>query len=161
MPSQHIDKIADGIFIGDVYSVINTIKKDTHNANVIISVLTEDEYEEYLISNKTLLPEMEWYRFVIDDDASENIQQHFYTVHRIIKKALNEGKQIIVHCAAGMSRSPTLVMAYMMIENRLTANEALEYIQTMRPTALPNTGFMQQLYSLEYTLKKSITYKNL
>ncbi len=96
-------------------------------------------------------PNIEWHRLVIDDNPNEPISKHFYTVHSIIRNALLNKKNVIVHCAAGMSRSPTLVLAYLMIENKWRFEEAYNHIKSKRPHISPNIGFIKQLKQLEYT----------
>jgi protein-tyrosine phosphatase len=98
-------------------------------------------------------PNIDWHRFVIDDDRDEKISQHFFTVHTIISEALNNNKNVIVHCAAGMSRSPTLVIAYLMIENRWSYEATYNYVRSRRGIVEPNIGFVKQLKALEYRLK--------
>ena len=150
--------IKDGIFIGNAYSVIGnyaTKEEDLLDAlhiKVVISALTEDEYEDYMIASEDF-PGITWHRLVIDDDQDERISEHFFTVYNIISKALSENKNVIVHCAAGMSRSPSLVIAYLMIENRWCYEEAYNYVKSRRPIVEPNIGFVKQLKALEYKLK--------
>lgn len=150
--------IKEGIFIGNAYSVIGNYATkesdllDVLNIKVVISALTEEEYEDYMIAREDF-PGIEWHRFVIDDDRDEKISLHFFTVYEIISKALSENKNVIVHCAAGMSRSPSLVIAYLMIENRWCYEEAYNYVKRRRPIVEPNIGFVKQLKALEYKLK--------
>jgi protein-tyrosine phosphatase len=150
--------INKGIFIGNAESVIgNYITKDSdileeRNIKVVISALTEEEYEDYMIAEQDF-PNMDWHRLVIDDDKDEKISQHFFDVHKIISEALSQNKNVIVHCAAGMSRSPTLVIAYLMIENRWSYEAAYGYVRSRRGIVEPNIGFAKQLKSLEYRLK--------
>ncbi len=146
--------IKNGIFIGNAHSVIGN--PSTHegdfleelNIKVVISALTEEEYEDYMIAKEDF-PNIDWYRFVIDDEPSERISKYFYEVNVIIGKALSENKNIIVHCAAGMSRSPTLVIAYLMIANHWRYEEAFAYVKRKRPFVEPNIGFIRQLKELE------------
>lgn len=155
--------IKDGIFIGNAYSVIGNYATreddllDVLQISVVISALTEEEYEDYMISREDF-PGITWHRFVIDDDQDEKISEHFFTVYKIISQALVDNKNIIVHCAAGMSRSPTLVIAYLMIENRWCYEEAFNFVKRRRPITEPNIGFVKQLKALEYKLK---SYKHL
>lgn len=150
--------IRNGIFIGSAYSVIGnyaTRDKDCleeFNIKVVISALTEEEYEDYMITQDDF-PDIEWHRFVIDDDKDEKISQHFFTVHGIISKALMENKNVIVHCAVGMSRSPSLVIAHLMIDNRWNYEEAFNCVKRKRSIVEPNIGFVKQLKGLEYRLK--------
>jgi protein-tyrosine phosphatase len=150
--------IKNGIFIGNVHSVIgNFATKDADilddmNIKVVISALTEEEYEDYMIAKEDF-PEIDWHRLVIDDDKDERISEHFFKVHTIISQALADNKNVIVHCAAGMSRSATLVLAYLMIENRWHYEEAYNFVKKRRPIIDPNIGFVKQLKALEYRLK--------
>ncbi|KAF4795844.1 Dual specificity protein phosphatase 15 [Turdus rufiventris] len=46
---------------------------------------------------------------------------------------------------AGISRSTTVVVAYVMVVTELSCQEVLDAIRTIRPVANPNPGFRQQL----------------
>lgn len=72
----------------------------------------------------------------------------------------------MVHCNAGISRSTTLVLAYIMTVEKKTVDEALAQIQVIRSgiyfkyfciflVAKPNIGFMSQLREFEKELKNS------
>jgi protein-tyrosine phosphatase len=50
-----------------------------------------------------------------------------------------------VHSVAGVSRSVTLCVAYLVKHNNMTANEAVEHIKTKRKCANPNSAFVSQL----------------
>ncbi len=151
--------INNGIFIGNVHSVIGSVKDqdilEERNIKVVISALTEEEYEDYMIAKEDF-PDCEWHRLVIDDDESEEISKYFFEVHKVISGAITNNKNVIVHCAAGMSRSPTLVIAYLMVENKWSYEEAFNYIKKKRPIVEPNIGFVKQLKDLENTLKKNL-----
>ena len=156
MPDYSI--IKNGIFIGNVHSVIGNYSTNDDdilseiNIKVVISALTEEEYEDYMIGEQDF-HNIEWIRLVIDDDKDEKISQYFFEVHNIINKALVENKNVIVHCAAGISRSSSLVIAYLMIENRWLYEEAYNYVKSKRSIINPNIGFVKQLKALEYRLK--------
>lgn len=156
MPDYSI--IKNGIFIGNVHSVIGNYSTNDDdilseiNIKVVISALTEEEYEDYMIGEQDF-HNIEWIRLVIDDDKDEKISQYFFEVHNIINKALAENKNVIVHCAAGISRSSSLVIAYLMIENRWSYEEAYNYVKSKRSIINPNIGFVKQLKALEYRLK--------
>lgn len=49
----------------------------------------------------------------IDDSPFENISQHFSTCIDFISKNIKYGN-VFVHCVAGVSRSATIVIAYVM-----------------------------------------------
>ena len=52
---------------------------------------------------------------------------------------------VLVHCRAGISRSATLVLAFLMKSRRWRMKRALEHLRACRPIVKPNEGFMEQL----------------
>lgn len=60
--------------------------------------------------------------------------------------------RILVHCAVGVSRSATLVLAYLMIYHRLTLVEAIKTVKDHRGI-IPNRGFLRQLVNLDNSLR--------
>jgi atypical dual specificity phosphatase len=66
---------------------------------------------------------------------------------------LNVNLQVVyVHCAAGRSRSATLVIAYMMKSRRMSLRDAIYAVRMARPMIKPNIGFFQQLCRYEKDL---------
>lgn len=88
----------------------------------------------------------------VEDSPSARLDRHFAVCSAFIAEAIAEGGVVLVHCAAGQSRSPAMVMAHLMIAERCTVAAALEYVRWRRPTVRPNAGFMTQLRSLEVRL---------
>ena len=75
------------------------------------------------------------------DMSSENIIKYFGECLQFI-----EGDdKILVHCAAGASRSATVVIAYIMWKKKMEFMDALQYVQKKRPIVWPNPGFKEQL----------------
>jgi atypical dual specificity phosphatase len=64
----------------------------------------------------------------------------------------NGDGQILVHCFAGISRSPTVVAAYLMKRKGMTLKAALGQIIRVRPQVSPNAGFLKQLKEMEMEL---------
>lgn len=67
---------------------------------------------------------------------------------------LSTGK-ILVHCAVGVSRSATLVLAYLMLYHRLTLVEAIKKVKDHRGI-IPNRGFLRQLLALDRRLRQGL-----
>ena len=59
-----------------------------------------------------------------------------------------------VHCVAGMSRSSSIVAAYLMKEFGMSAKQALFFTKKRRPIIRPNKGFLHQLIQYEDYLKQ-------
>lgn len=67
----------------------------------------------------------------------------------IIENIRLSNKRIYVHCNAGISRSATVVVAYVMFRLKMNLQDALNFVKHLRPTINPNVGFLQQLKTLE------------
>ena len=58
------------------------------------------------------------------------------------------GRKVFVHCDAGVSRSGSVVTAYIMATHNIPFEEALQYVQAKRPCVGPNDAFKEQLRAL-------------
>ncbi|KAJ1489034.1 protein-tyrosine phosphatase-like protein, partial [Baffinella frigidus] len=56
---------------------------------------------------------------------------------------------VLVHCYAGVSRSATAILAYMIDSFGLDVATALEHLRRSRPQANPNPGFRKQIREYE------------
>ncbi|EIN09578.1 phosphotyrosine protein, partial [Punctularia strigosozonata HHB-11173 SS5] len=83
----------------------------------------------------------------IDDIATEDILAHLAVTTAFIKDALAEGPntKVLVHCLMGMSRSATVVCAYLIATTEMVADEAVAFVKERRSIVQPNPGFMRQL----------------
>jgi len=73
----------------------------------------------------------------------ENLQQYFHSSIQFIKKAIEAGGSVFVHCYAGVSRSATIVIAYLMSEHNYEMYEAISFTKSKRTVVFPNPGFQQ------------------
>ncbi|XP_064031639.1 dual specificity protein phosphatase 26 isoform X1 [Pogoniulus pusillus] len=85
------------------------------------------------------------------DSPSFDMSPYFYPAADFIHQALHEGR-ILVHCAVGVSRSATLVLAYLMIRHRMPLVEAIKTVKDHRGI-IPNRGFLRQLVALDNALR--------
>lgn len=63
--------------------------------------------------------------------------------------ALKTGGIVVVHCAAGISRSATVVLAFLVAAYGMTLRQAFARVLAARPVVWPNAGFMQVLIHWE------------
>lgn len=79
------------------------------------------------------------------DAPQQNIIQYFDETYDFIHHILESGDKVLVHCVAGVSRSATIVTAYLMRLNDMRYKEALAMLKRVRPFVTPNQGFIDQL----------------
>uniref|UniRef100_A0A8C1BPS5 Dual specificity protein phosphatase n=1 Tax=Cyprinus carpio carpio TaxID=630221 RepID=A0A8C1BPS5_CYPCA len=96
---------------------------------------------------------IEYHGMEAPDSRHFHIAPFFYPTASFIHEALSQqrGGKVLVHCARGVSRSATLVLAYLMIYEKLTVAEAVDVVCAHR-NILPNAGFLQQLRQLDSNL---------
>jgi hypothetical protein len=56
---------------------------------------------------------------------------------------------VLLHCRGGVSRAPTLAIAFLMLVKNVSMDQAIEELQAQRPCIDPNTGFIRTLRLLE------------
>jgi len=90
----------------------------------------------------------------IDDAPNVDISAHFQACSAFIDDALNKNKtnKVLVHCFAGMSRSVTVVSAYLMQTMQMMAVPVLKMVKSKRTVANPNAGFLVQLIKYQKVL---------
>lgn len=137
-----MSEIQENLFIGSYHDAL----KEGEHFDIVISALSVSEYHMFEIEAPY---HVEWHKLILMDTEEEEIYSYFNQVDAIVRRGLREGKRILVHCAAGRSRSATLVIAHLMLENNWTRKEAIEYVSRKRLIIEPNDGFMNQLKSLE------------
>jgi hypothetical protein len=135
---DHYNMIDDFIAIGDCESSYN-------NFDIIINLFAEDngcELNEIKIeeqNNKII------YNVGLIDDP-ELKENALYLLATIIPKIIKEDKKILFHCYAGVSRSATFAIAYLIVKYELTVNKALQMVKSKRSMIEPNHGFMEALH---------------
>ncbi|KYO40586.1 dual specificity protein phosphatase 5 [Alligator mississippiensis] len=91
----------------------------------------------------------------VEDSHTADISSHFQEAIDFIDCVRRAGGKILVHCEAGISRSPTICMAYLMKMKKFRLEEAFDYIKQRRSLISPNFGFMGQLLQYESEILSS------
>ena len=95
------------------------------------------------------------HRWWLSDDKAERIDPFFFRALDIIERVRcqfqqsdstsSKGGKLLIHCYQGVSRSVSLIVAYIMWRDRLTYHDALDIVRRTRGIARPNIGFQCQL----------------
>uniref|UniRef100_A0A3B5M8Z3 Dual specificity phosphatase 22b n=1 Tax=Xiphophorus couchianus TaxID=32473 RepID=A0A3B5M8Z3_9TELE len=108
-----------------------------------------------------MLPEMTYLCLTATDMPSQDTQ-HFKESIMFMHECRLKGEGCLVHLA-GVSRSVTLVIAYIMTMTGLGWQDVLNAVRVVRPCANPNLGFQKQLQEFEDTQFREwfqMTYKD-
>ncbi|XP_011285611.2 dual specificity protein phosphatase 13 isoform X2 [Felis catus] len=148
---SHIDEVWPNLFLGDAYAARDKNKLTqlgiTHVVNVAAGKFQVDTGAKFYRG----MP-LEYYGIEADDNPFFDLSVYFLPVARYIRTALSVPKgRVLVHCAMGVSRSATVVLAFLMICENMTLVEAIQTVQAHRDIC-PNSGFLQQLQVLDNRL---------
>jgi len=88
---------------------------------------------------------------LIDADFSD-ISAHFEEAGQFIEDEIQNGGRVLVHCAAGISRSSSLVLAYLMKYRHYDLRKAFNLVKSSRRVVRPNNGFFQKLIDYERSI---------
>lgn len=82
---------------------------------------------------------------IVSDFSEADILKYMEEGTHIIHAVVAAGESILVHCQAGVSRSATMIAAYLIKYLGFSVSAAVDMVKTARPIANPNKGFMRQL----------------
>lgn len=80
------------------------------------------------------------------------IDRHFDQCIEFIAEGRATGTGVYVHCKFGVSRSATIVIAYVMQSMNMKFVDALAFVKKRRSCIEPNLGFKDQLRRFEKKL---------
>lgn len=81
----------------------------------------------------------------LQDSPSEDITSILYDVFDYFEDVREQRGRVFVHCCQGVSRSTSLVIAYLMWREGQSFDDAFQYVKAARGIADPNMGFACQL----------------
>ena len=87
-----------------------------------------------------------------EDKKDYNLMQHFEEAHQFIDEAILSGGRCLVHCSAGISRSATIVISYLMSRFNMSLYDAYNHVLFRRSRLMPNKSFISQLIQYEQEL---------
>uniref|UniRef100_S4RFX8 Protein-serine/threonine phosphatase n=1 Tax=Petromyzon marinus TaxID=7757 RepID=S4RFX8_PETMA len=98
------------------------------------------------------IPEGNFLRVPVHDSYCEKILPWLDCTANFIEGVRARGSRVLVHCLAGISRSATVAIAYVMRCKRLSSDDAYRFVKEKRPSISPNFNFLGQLLEYEREL---------
>ncbi|KAG5643619.1 hypothetical protein DXG03_000586 [Asterophora parasitica] len=89
------------------------------------------------------------YRIPILDQHTVDLKPHLEDACNHIDRALRSGKNVLVHCQQGISRSPAIVIAYLIRNHGMSYDSAFALCKRNRACVKPNSGFVTALREWE------------
>ncbi|XP_028852512.1 dual specificity protein phosphatase 26-like [Denticeps clupeoides] len=145
---SHADEVWPRLYIGDYDSAENRSQLSTHGFTHIVNCAHSSlrgGADFYKGMNITYLG------IAAHDSPTYDMSANFTSAADFIHKALASGGKVLVHCHVGVSRSATVVLAYLMLKQHMNLVEAITTVKEGRGI-IPNRGFLRQLIDLHVRL---------
>lgn len=139
-------RILPHLYLGCQRDVLN---KDLMQQNDIAFVLNASN----TCPKPDFIPESHFLRVPVNDSFCEKILPWLDRSVEFIEKAKTCNARVLVHCLAGISRSATIAIAYIMKRMNMSLDEAYRFVKEKRPTISPNFNFLGQLLDFEKKIK--------
>lgn len=95
-------------------------------------------------------------QYPLDDLPFSELAAHLPHTTAFLRAALMDpNARVLVHCVEGVSRSTSVVAAYLIAEFGWSTAQAIQYVKSRRRAAEPNFGFVQQLQEYAESLRRS------
>jgi protein-tyrosine phosphatase len=95
---------------------------------------------------------IKFHHFPISDGMAVDITSYFNPINTILNSVRESKERVLVHCQAGVSRSATVVIAYLLHSERTSLSSTLARVKAARKWIEPNWGFVYQLGEYEKTI---------
>ncbi|XP_006860868.1 PREDICTED: dual specificity protein phosphatase 8 [Chrysochloris asiatica] len=146
VPSVGLTRILPHLYLGSQKDVLN---KDLMTQNGISYVLNASNS----CPKPDFICESHFMRIPVNDNYCEKLLPWLDKSIEFIDKAKLSSCQVIVHCLAGISRSATIAIAYIMKTMGMSSDDAYRFVKDRRPSISPNFNFLGQLLEYERSLK--------
>jgi len=143
-PPTDISEIIPNLFLGNATAASNKKLLEKHQIEAILNMTdTPSQTTQGIV----------YLQLPIKDDGQSTIFPYFERSNKFICENLKAGKKVFIHCFMGISRSPAIVIAYLMMAFSMKYENALELVRTKRPCVDCKLNFVGDLQKFEKTLQ--------
>jgi protein phosphatase slingshot len=137
-----MNEITRNLYLGPMESAQTIDRPSNKNKWFVLSIM----------ENPPKLKHVKQLEINLSDHHLTNISQWFDLASEAILEHLKEGKKVLVHCRMGISRSASVMIAFLMRVNGWTVDQSTKYVEGKRAWINPNPGFRKQLQIYEVYL---------
>lgn len=141
-PGRTASEIVDGIWLGDAGDAMDIDTLNEHGIDSIINCA-----EKHTLTCAEYYP-FGWRYLGLECDDSANydiIGKHIDEFTDFMDECVVNKHKVLVHCAAGINRSATLLIAYLVRRREMCLIDAISLCFQKRPIILTNEAFVMSL----------------
>ena len=141
-PHRKAVEIVDGIWLGNATDAMDLDTLKTHEITSVVNCA----HSNTLTSEEYYPKDWNYMGLACDDSASYDILgKHLDEFSNFMDKCAREKKPVLVHCAAGINRSATLLVAYLVARRGMNLKDTISHCFQKRPIILTNESFVLSL----------------
>lgn len=141
---ENCNQILPNLYLGGWEAVLDSPSLHEHGIRSLVCCMRELEFPD-----SKFLPDVEYHRVDVEDMGREPIDLFFPEATEFIHNQLLQERPVLIHCKAGVSRSASVLLAYLMEYCGHSLYDAFVLTLRHRPTITPNPGFMETLRDYE------------
>jgi protein-tyrosine phosphatase len=146
--SYPMTEILPRLYLGNAFNARDYYELNNKDVKLIINCT--EEFPNFFQDDPTI----EYINIPILDENNIDISKYFDTIADKIHNHYNTTQSsILIHCFMGASRSVAIMCAYLIKYNNMTVEDALTYIESLRPLINLNVDFFFQLIEWQMTLR--------
>lgn len=144
--------IEEGLYLGSIDAARDRELLKQNDITRVLSLLDYFPTQQPLSNNmdsyyylRPFDPPIDHLKLEIEDSSTSNILKYLPQALKFISDSQKAHRSVLVHCAAGISRSSSIVIAYLMVKYSLTLQDSMNLVKDKRRCISPNEGFRRQL----------------
>ncbi|XP_036209703.1 dual specificity protein phosphatase 18 [Myotis myotis] len=139
-----LSQITSSLYISNGVAANNRLMLSSNHITSVVNVSVE------VVS--TLYEDIQYVQVPVADTPTAPLCDFFDPIADHIHDVGMKQGRTLLHCAAGVSRSAALCLAYLMKYHTMSLLEAHTWTKSCRPIIRPNSGFWEQLIHYEFQL---------
>lgn len=150
IPTDPFNEVYPGIILGDGTTALCVMKLRSLGVTHVLNAAWGKDRSFGLINTSNNFYKasgIQFHGIEAIDVPSFSLKRFFGEAADFMEEALRSGGKVYVHCQMGISRSATIVLAFLIIKKGWTAQEAVRTVRARRQI-IPNDGFLRQLCQL-------------
>lgn len=143
--TDHWSRVLPGLYIGDIFSSVDSGFILNKRIRAVVDLTNSSQQPKHSRGIKIN-------KINLDDSPNANVKPYLNQTHDFINNFLEKNQSILVYCRAGVSRSATIVIHYLMRRYNISYYDAYRFLKAKRHQIQPNHGFVQQLQEVEESM---------
>ncbi|EMD33015.1 hypothetical protein CERSUDRAFT_126495 [Gelatoporia subvermispora B] len=128
------------LYIGSLQAALDPALLAAHHIDAVVRVMPDGP----LIIDDARTP-TDVLAIEIPDSTMVDLRPHLVGAVRFIDERRRHGQNVLVHCQHGISRSASIVLAYLIRALGVSYSTAITFLRSKRACVKPNAGFVAAL----------------